>query len=252
MKAFVLVCMAIGTALAAPICAQPVDPPPLAWETPRPLVAFSGTYAAHYRGKPAGDATLSLRQLADGMWEARLDVRGNRGVIGVLGLNLVQTTRFERLPDGQFRPQTQQTVRKGLFVGKSVTGRYDWNQQLAHWSGDIDRKRRQPVPLQPGDLSALLINLAVVRDASPGVVLRYRFADAGRSREYHYKAAERPAPVTVQDLSYEALHLWRTNSREGDATEFWIAPGIPTPIRILQQEDGRPGIDLQLVQYEGG
>lgn len=248
----------LGTALALCPAARAADPatalepPPLEWQVPRPLEPFTGTYAALYRGKPAGEATLSLKRRPDGRWEMRMDVRGNRGVAGVLGLNLTQTTVFEVLADGRYRPLTQQTVRRGLFIGKSVSGRYDWERGLALWEGDIDRKRRAPVPLQPGDLSALLINLAVMRDAAPGARLSYRFADAGRSRQYHYQAADAPALVSVQDLSYSALHLWRTNVRDGDATEFWIAAGIPTPIRIAQQEDGKPGIDLQLVQYEGG
>lgn len=232
--------------------ARALDPAPLEWQRPAGLTPFVGTYAAYYRGKPAGDATLTLKHLSGNRWEVVMDVRGNRGVISVLGLNLIQTTVFELLPGDQYRPLTQTTVRKGLFMGKSLSGRYDWNKATAHWEGNIDKKRRAPVALQAGDLSALLINLAVVRDAQPGIRLDYRFADAGRTRLYSYQAAESTATLAVQDLSYDALHLWRTNVRDGNAMAFWIAHGVPTPIRIAQQENGQPGIDLQLIQYEGG
>jgi len=245
----------LGLALLAGASSLPAGAPgpePLAWQRQSGLAPFTGTYAAYYRGKPAGDATLSLKQLAGNRWEVILDVRGNRGVISILGLNLTQTTVFELLDGDQYRPLSQTTVRKGLFLGKSLSGRYDWHAGLAHWSGNIDKKRRDPVPLQTGDLSALLINLAVIRDAQPGAELHYRFADAGRSRLYSYKAAQTTAPLAVQELSYDALHLWRTNVRPGNAMEIWIANGVPTPIRIAQQENGQAGIDLQLIQYEGG
>lgn len=230
----------------------PVDPAPLAWERHAGLMPFIGTYAAYYRGKPAGDATLRLRKLEGQRWEVVMDVHGNRGVVGVLGLNLTQKTVFDLREDGQFRPVSQSTIRKGLFLGKSISGQYNWATHVATWQGDIDKKRRAPVPLQDGDMSALLINLAVVRDAAPGVQLSYRFADVGRARLYQYQANDALDTVAIQDLSYAALHLRRTNNRPGDAMEFWIAPGIPTPIRIAQQEDGQPGIDLQLIEYEGG
>ena len=32
---------------------------------------------------------------------------------------------------------------------------------------------------------------------------------------------------------------------------FWVASGVPTPIRILQRKDGEDEIDLRLVEYRG-
>lgn len=42
----------------------------------------------------------------------------------------------------------------------------------------------------------------------------------------------------------------RTNGGN-DETILWVARGVPTPVRILQREDGEDGIDLRLVAYEG-
>ena len=108
----------------------------------------------------------------------------------------------------------------------------------------------QPVPLQPGDMSALLMNLAVIRDAAPGKQLDYRVVDNGRVREYQYTVAAEPENVTVEDLSYSALRVSRSNGGN-DETIFWVADGVPTPVRILQREDGQDGIDLRLVEYQG-
>ena len=37
----------------------------------------------------------------------------------------------------------------------------------------------------------------------------------------------------------------------GDETILWVAAGVPTPIRILQREDGADSTDLRLVEYKG-
>src|SRR3546814_6410443 len=72
-------------------------------------------------------------------WRVDLGIKGNRGFAGILGLNIQQSTVFDDI-GGQFRPLTQSTVRKGLFLGKKVNGAYAWNTHTAQWKGSIDRK----------------------------------------------------------------------------------------------------------------
>ncbi len=212
----------------------------------RPFVA---TYDAWYQGKAAGEATMRLAPQGD-RWDIALDIRGNRGFAGVFGLNLSQHTVFD-VVDGLYRPLQQATVRKAaVFFNRRVTGVYDWSRKVAQWSGELKDSRRQPVPLQPGDMSALLINLAVIRDATPGAGLRYRFVDGGRVREYHYQAEQAPEIVPVGEMSYSALRVSRTNGGN-DEMIIWVADGVPTPVRILQREDGEDAIDLRLVEYQG-
>lgn len=229
--------------------ANPLDPASQ-WQPISQLAPFVGTYQAFYKGRLAGDATLALARTSGNHWQVSLEVRGKRGFAGVLGLNLLQTTEFEEL-GGQFRPLSQLTERRGLFLGKKVRGSYDWAAGTAQWQGDIERKRRAPVALQPGDLSALLINLAIMRDALPGAQMQYRFADVGRVRLHQYRADAATAITEVSELSYDALRVQRSNSSPGDAMTLWLASGVPTPIRISQREDGQDTIDLQLIEYQG-
>jgi hypothetical protein len=81
--------------------------------------------------------------------------------------------------------------------------------------------------------------------------MQYRFADLGRVRLHQYQAAARTEITEVGELSYDALRVWRSNNSPGDAMVLWLANGVPTPIRIAQQEDGQDTIDLQLIQYQG-
>ena len=233
-----------------PPAAAPVAADAPAQSAPRALEPFVATYAAYHGGRLAGSATMRLvRGDGDGRWRVDLEIAGERGFAGVVGLNIDQSTVFE-VRDGRYRPLSQATVRKALFFGRRITGTYDWAAHSAQWTGDLKKDRRQPIALEDGDMSALLINLAIVRDAAPGRAFAYRFVDGGRVRRYEYAAAADTEPVEVSDLNYQALRVSRTNGGN-DEMIAWIADGVPTPVRILQREDGEDGIDLRLIEYKG-
>src|SRR5690606_15734078 len=149
-----------------------------------------------------------------------------------------------------YTPLSQSTVKKALFMGKKVTGTYDWQAGTAQWQGDLKKERRQPIALQRGDQSALLLNLSLMRDARPGQTMTYRYVDVGRVRQYEYRAADATENVQVGDLSYNALRVHRVNGGN-DEMILWIANGVPTPVRILQRKDGEDEIDLRLMEYQG-
>lgn len=213
------------------------------------LEPFLARYEARYHAKPAGDATLKVVRLQSPQWRVDLGIEGRRGMAGVLGLNVQQSTVFDEI-DNAYRPLSQSTVRKGLFLGRKSVGSYDWAKASARWQGDLKKRHQQPVALLPGDMSGMLINLAIVRDARPGAVLRYRFVEGGRVRDHSYQVSAAPETVEVGELSYSTLRVARTNGGN-DETVVWIAQGVPTPVRILQRENGEEAVDLRLIEYQG-
>ncbi len=114
----------------------------------------------------------------------------------------------------------------------------------------MKQTRRAPVDLQPGDMSGLLINLAVIRDARPGSTLEYRYVDTGRVRPHRYVVGTEPEDIAVGELRYSALRVDRVQSG-GEQTSIWVAEGVPTPIRLLQRENGEDTYDLRLIEYRG-
>lgn len=215
-----------------------------------PLEPFIASYDAYRGGKLAGSATMKVTQdPTAARWHIDLEVRGTKGLARLSGLNIQQSTLFEA-QDERFRPLSQATTQSALFTGKKVVGVYDWRAMSAQWQGDVKKNRRAPVPLQEGDLSALLLNLAVIRDAEPGRFLEYRVVDFGKTRQYQYAVAEQTEIVAMEDLSYDAMRVNRTNGGN-DETIFWVVRGVPTPIRLLQREDGEDKLDLRLVEYQG-
>ncbi|KAF1718506.1 hypothetical protein CSC74_06490 [Pseudoxanthomonas yeongjuensis] len=213
------------------------------------LEPFVATYQAYNEGKLAGAAKMQVVQTEDARWRVDLGIRGTRGFAWLAGLNIEQSTVFDTR-DEQYRPLSQATVKHAVFTGKKMSGVYDWQVRSARWQGDVKKTRTAAIPLQDGDMSALLVNLAVIRDAQPGKALSYRVVDNGRARDYQYAVAAQTEIVNVDDLSYDAMRVARTNGGN-DETIFWVANGVPTPVRILQRENGQDTLDLRLVEYQG-
>ena len=72
----------------------------------------------------------------------------------------------------------------------------------------------------------------------------------GRMREHHWVVAPQAETIAVGDLDYDAMRANRIQDG-GDDTVIWVASGVPTPIRILQREDGADSTDLRLIEYKG-
>ena len=66
----------------------------------------------------------------------------------------------------------------------------------------------------------------------------------------HWVVAPQTESISVGDLSYDAMRVNRIEDG-GDQTILWVARGVPTPIRILQREDGARRTDLRLIEYKG-
>ncbi|MGH8086298.1 MAG: DUF3108 domain-containing protein [Lysobacter sp.] len=221
-------------------------------EAPKPapvLQPFVANYVVYKAGKPLGEATMQLVRQQPPRWRVDLVMRGTRGLFGLAGINAEQSTVFDLIGE-TYRPLTQATVNKSIFTRKQTIGIYDWRSDAARWQGETKEHRRGPIALQPGDMTGLLINLAVIRDAEPGDTLQYRFVDDGRTRTHTYVVADRLESITVGDLSYKAMKATRAKD-DNEETVIWVARNVPTPIRILQRENGEDTYDLRLVEYRG-
>lgn len=209
---------------------------------------FHARYEVVRGGRSLGVATLQVVPAGEGRWRVDLDMDGT-GLAGLAGIHAQQSTVFDEAA-GAYRPLAQSTVRRLLFTRRQSTGVYDWSARKARWTGDVKQTRRAPVDLRPGDMSGLLINLAVIRDARPGSTLEYRYVDTGRVRPHRYVVGTEPEDIAVGELRYSALRVDRVQSG-GEQTSIWVADGVPTPIRLLQRENGEDAYDLRLTEYRG-
>ncbi|KAF1711423.1 hypothetical protein CSC70_05830 [Pseudoxanthomonas kalamensis DSM 18571] len=198
------------------------------------IEAFTADYQASYMGLQA-DGSMSLSPQAGDQWQYTLEIRNNLGVLS-------QSTRFD-VVDGQYRPLSSLDKTLLLVKRKTVETTYDWNQRQATWSGDVKADRAGPAALRNGDMDALLINLAVIRDLAAGKPLKYRMVENGRVSPMSYQVLGKET-ISVAGKQVSATKLSRTSGRR--ETVVWVAPDLPAPARILQREDGKDSIDLRI------
>lgn len=211
---------------------------------------FTGTYQVFRGEKPLGTATMRLVNTGGARWRIDLNILGTQGLAGAAGVNIQQSTVFD-VAGTQYRPISQSTVRHALFATRKTVGTYDWGKGSASWSGDVKKSRRgRVIALQPGDMSGLLINLAVMRDAKPGAALQYRFVDDSRMRMQHYAVAPATETVTIGEMNYDAMRIDRTQAG-ADRTTVWFTPEVPLPVRIHMKDGDDASLDLMLIQYKG-
>ncbi|HUH89946.1 MAG TPA: DUF3108 domain-containing protein [Lysobacter sp.] len=217
-------------------------------EAASPLEPFIASYVVYKDAKPLGEATMQLVRQQPPRWRVDLVMHGTRGLMGFAGLNAEQSSVFDQIGD-TYRPLTQATVNKLLFKRKQTVGIYDWAAGEVNWQGDVKESHRRPIALQAGDMTGLLINLAVIRDAAPGQTLHYRFVDDGRMREHTYVVADELESITVAGMTYNAMKA--TRSKDNEDTVIWVVKNVPSPIRMLKRESGKDVYDLRLVEYKG-
>ena len=197
------------------------------------LKPFDAEYVANYMGME-GDAHMQLAQTG-AQWKYSLRIQSSLA-------NLSQVTTFEE-NGGQWRPLTGSDNSAVLIKKSSKNAQYDWNKGVATWTGNVKPDRAGPVELKPGDLDAMLVNLAIARDVAAGKPLRYRMVDDGRAKDLVYTVAGKES-ITIGGKSHQATKVQRTDGNK--QTVVWVVDGMPAPARILQRKDGNDEVDLQL------
>ncbi len=203
------------------------------------LKPFSADYSASYMGLQ-GNARMTLAPEGAHQWRYTLDVKSAVA-------QLSQSTLFEEA-DGGWRPLSGRDASSVLIKKSDRQASYDWTAGEASWSGDVKPERRGPVALRTGDLDAMLLNLAIVRDVQAGKTSRtYRMVDNGRAKSMSYRVVGKDT-VSFGGKPHPATRVSVPDgSRE---TVMWVAEDVPVPVRILRRHKGEDEMDLKLVAID--
>jgi hypothetical protein len=198
------------------------------------LQPFTAEYQANYMGIVApGQMTLS--QLDGNKWQYSLKVQNQLATLS-------QNTVFDET-GGKLRPLSSKDSSAVFVKKKNVEANYDWTKKQATWKGDIKPDRAGPVTLKPGDMDALLINLAIARDFADGKPLTYRMVDEGRIKSLTYKTVGKEQ-VTVGGKTYDTTKVSRVDGNKEQIA--WVTKDVPVPVRLLQREGGKDALDLTI------
>lgn len=199
--------------------------------------AFTAQYSASALGM-VGEGQMSVAPQPGNRWQYSLTVRNQ-------AVDLSQKTVFD-LQEGRMRPLSSSDSSRLLIKKKNVNTVYDWGKAQATWNGDVKPDRAGPVKLVAGDMDALLVNLAIVRDVAAGKPLTYRMVENGRAKPMNYQIAGKER-ITIGGKPQDATKVVRT---DGDKqTIVWVVADAPVPARILQRENGQDTIDLTLKSW---
>ena len=196
---------------------------------------FVADYQANVKGTIKANAQMSLAAAGGDRWNYVLSVKSPVAT-------LRQTTVFEDR-NGSWRPLSGNDFTQMMFKKSQKNASYDWAKGEARWSGDVKADRAGPVKLQDGDLDAMLLNLAIVRDVAAGKPLNYRMVDNGVVRAQAYQSLGKET-ITVAGKPRSATKVSRTS--ENKQVIVWVVDGLPVPARILQKKDGKDELDLVL------
>ena len=198
------------------------------------IEAFTADYQATAMGMQ-GDGKVSITAQPNNRWQYSLTVKNQL-------VDLSQKTMFDE-QGTWLRPLSSSDLSRLLVRKVAVNTNFDWASNKATWTGDVKPERAGPVALKTGDMDALLVNMAIVRDVAAGRPLTYRLVENGRAKPMTYQIAGKEK-LTIGGQSREATKVVRTDGKK--QTLVWIVPNMPVPARILQRQDGQDFIDLQL------
>ena len=196
---------------------------------------FVADYQANVKGTIKATAQMTLAPAGGDRWNYVLSV--NSPVASVR-----QSTVFEARGNA-WRPLSGSDSTTVLLKKSQKNATYDWGKGEASWSGDVKPERAGPVKLREGDMDAMLLDLAIVRDVGDGKALNYRLVENGRARPQNYRMLGTET-ITVGGKARTATKVSR--SSDDKQTIVWIVEGLPVPARILQTRDGNDELDLVL------
>lgn len=191
------------------------------------LKPFSATYQATYMGMDAV-GKMSLVSQGGSQWKYSMSIAAKVG-------SAKQSTTFEDV-GGAWRPLNGQDSTNVLFRSDLRNANYDWGKREATWSGKVKPDRRGPIALQSGDVDAMLMNLAIVRDVEAGKPLHYRLVDNGKAKAVSFT-------ITGKETLSIAGKQVQATKVTGEDLVLWVASGYPVPVRIHKNQDN---IDLKL------
>jgi hypothetical protein len=213
------------------------------------LQPFEARYEVWLNGKRQGESTISLLQLPDGRWRHRLDAAGTAGLARLAGAEAQQDSDFSLVGDRP-RLEAARARSEAALRKREVRTEFDWQRGEARWDGDVKADQRGPLPLEPGATNGPLLNMLLALDvpkAAAGARLSYPLFERGRldHQEYRVGALE---TVQIPAGRFEAVPVVNERPSKQRYTTLWFAPGLPpTPVRMLQLENGKPKYELRLI-----
>lgn len=222
---------------------------PLAEASPNdlPVSPFQARYEVYGSGFSIGEAVMTLTAAGPGAYRMSSQVRPN-GLAALLVSGQIDEQANGEIRDGDVRPARYERRVETPKKKQTVQLRFDWpaNQIQAR-----DNQEQATLPLSPGVVDPLSLNLRVMWDLQRGrVPPEYALADQTELKIYQIKSGgEERLDTSLGKL--RAVRISQSKPGKSRVTTFWFAPDLHyLPVRIAQEKDGKELLRMEIRAVE--
>lgn len=197
------------------------------------LQPFQATFGVTWHGVSAGTAQLRLQRLPDGRWSYQ-SITSARGLFRLAMPAELRSRSLFAIRDGHIVPES--------FTADDGTSRDSKDQDL-HFDWDANRvtgiaeRRRVDLPLQPGILDTMSVQVALMHELLSGRAPQsFVVVDKSKIKEYNFTPQ---GEETLQTVAGEYRTVIYRSSRPGsaDGTWYWCAPDLGyLPLKVERRE----------------
>jgi hypothetical protein len=218
---------------------------------PRPaeLKPFTASFNITWHGISAGTAQLQLQLLEDGRWSYQ-SLSTARGLFRLAMPAELRSRSVFLLRDGRILPDRFTADDGSTSSSKDQELRFDW---VAGRVTGIAEKRRVDLPLKPGVLDTMSVQIALMHELLVGNTPRYFvIVDKDRIKDYTYSAVGEETLVTPIG-EYRTLVFRSTRPGSDTGTYFWCAPALGfLPVKVERREGTKVQWSMSLVTASTG
>lgn len=210
---------------------------------PLPVSPFRARFEVYGSGIPIGEAVMTLAATGPGTYQMRSEVRPNalatllvsgqidEQVSGEIRAEVIRPTYYQRRMETSKKKQTVQL-------------QFDW---AANRLEARDNEAHASLPLTPGVLDPLSLNLRVMADLRRGRLAdQYSLADETEIKSYQINnEGEETLDTSLGKL--RAVRISQSKPGKTRITRFWFAPDLQyLPVRIAQHKDGKELLRMEI------
>lgn len=200
---------------------------------PAELKPFTASFNIVWHGISAGTAQLQLQRLDDGRWSYQ-SLSTARGLFRLAMPAELRSRSVFSIADGRILPDRFTADDGASSSSKDQDLRFDWT---AGRVTGIAEKRRVDLPLKPGVLDTMSVQIALMHELLRGNTPRYFvLVDKDRIKDYNYTAVGEET-LSTPIGEYRTLVFRSTRPGSDTGTYFWCAPALGyLPLKVERRE----------------
>jgi len=213
------------------------------------LKPFTASFNITWHGISAGTAQLQLQLLEDGRWSYQ-SLSTARGLFRLAMPAELRSRSTFSIHDGRILPDRFTADDGSTSSSKDQELRFDW---VAGRVTGIAEKRRVDLPLKPGVLDTMSVQIALMHELLVGNTPRYFvIVDKDRIKDYNYSAVGEET-LSTPIGEYRTLVFRSTRPGSDTGTYFWCAPALGfLPVKVERREGTKVQWSMSLATASTG